>query len=421
MRGLPLPLDIALGHLIRRRRQTLISILGVALGVGFFVAVNALMRGFQQYFVAQIIDVAPHVVMKDEFRAPAPQPVRLAFPDEAAAVALRGVKPRAEPRGIRSAAATLAAIAEMPGVVAAPTLTGQAILRYGGRDVAVSLLGVEPERERRVTNIEKDLAEGRLEDLRTSANALILGSGVLDKLGAEVGDTVGAVSPTGAALSMKIVGRVESGITAIDATQGYVLLRTAQVLQGRQDVVNQIRMRLEDVERAEPTARRIEARFGYRTESWEETNSNVLRLFVIQNAVMYSVVGAILLVAAFGIYNIISTIVYEKTRDIAILKSIGLPEGDIQAVFVVEGLVVGLLGALAGAVVGVGLTEVLASIRFGGEGPVVRGRDGFILARETWPYVAGGIFAVAASALAALVPARRAARLNPVDIVRGAA
>jgi lipoprotein-releasing system permease protein len=416
---LPLALDIALGHLRRRRRQTLVSILGVALGVGFFVAVNALMRGFQQYFVAQIIDVAPHLVMKDEFRRPGVQPVQVVY--KGAAISLSGLKPRAEPRGIRNARAKIAAIEALPGVAVAPTLTGQAILRYGTRDVTATILGIDPERERRVTNIEKDLVHGRLADLRSSANALILGVGIADRLGAAVGDSVSVISPVGVTQLMKIVGLVQTGITSIDTSQGYALLKTAQVLQDRVNIVNQIRMRVDDVTRAESIARQLEDRFRYRTESWEETNGNVLKLFVIQNAIMYSVVGAILLVAAFGIYNIISTVVYEKTRDIAILKSLGLTEGDIQAIFVIEGLIVGLLGAFAGAFVGLGLIELLAQIRFTGSGGVIRGREGFILARETWPYVAGGAFALTASALAALIPARRAAGLNPVEIVRGAA
>ncbi len=309
----------------------------------------------------------------------------------------------------------------MSGVEVAPTLIGQAILRYGTRDVTATLLGIEPERERLVTNIEKDLIAGHLEDLRSTANALILGVDVAGKLGAGVGDTITVVSPANVTLTMKIAGLIQTGLASIDAGQAFALLKTAQVLQDRPNVVNQIRIRLADVRRAEPVARWIEDRFRYRTESWEETNRNVLSLFVIQNAIIYSVVGAILLVAAFGIYNIVSTVVYEKTRDIAILKSLGLTERDIQAIFVVEGVAVGLLGALLGALVGLGMIELLAQVRFQGSGTVLRGREGFILARELWPYLAGGAFALLASGLAAFIPARRAARLNPVDIIRGAA
>lgn len=416
---MPLALDIALGHLRRRKRQTLVSVLGVALGVGFFIGITALMRGFQTYFVQQVIDVAPHIVMKDEFRRPDLQPAAIAF--AGGAVQVRGVKPRDTVRGIREAGAKIAAIETIPGVTVAPMLRGPALLRYGPRDTSVSVGGIEPERERRVTNIEKDIAEGRLEDLRSTANGVIVGTGVAQRLGAAVGDTVTAISPAGVTQSFRIVGIIATGVTAIDNSEAYVLLRLAQVLLDRPNVVNAIRMRLDDVRRAEPLARRLEAVFGYRTESWEESNRNILGLFVIQNAIMYSVVGAILLVAAFGIYNIISTVVHEKARDIAILKSLGFRAADIQRIFLLEGAMVGVAGAFAGWAVGLGLIELLGQVRFEQMGPVIQGRDRFLLAREWWPYFAGAGFAMAASSVAAFIPARRASRLNPVEIVRGAA
>jgi lipoprotein-releasing system permease protein len=332
-----------------------------------------------------------------------------------------GVKPRSEPRGIRNARARIAEIDALHGVAVAPTLQGQAILRYGTRDVPISLYGIEPERERRVTQVERDMVAGTFDDLRTTANALILGVGAADRLGAALDDTVTIVSPTGATQPMKITGLLQSGITSIDNGQGYALLKTVQALLGRINIVNQIRIKLADVAQAEPLARRLEARIGYRSESWEETNRNILSLLVIQNAIMFSIVGAILLVAAFGIYNIISTVVYEKTRDIAILKSLGFGQGDIQTIFLIEGVIVGTLGAVVGAGVGWCLVELLGQIRFAEAGGMMSGRNRFILARETWPYLAGAGFALLASAVAALIPARRAARLNPVDIVRGAA
>ncbi len=414
-----LTLAIAVGHLKRRKRQTVVSLLGVALGVGFFVAIAALMRGFQTYFVQQVIDVAPHVVMKDEFRSPDLQPAERAF--AGGAVVVRGVRPREAVRGIREAGAKIEAIEAIPGVAAAPVLRGPALFRYGGRDVAVSLAGIDPGRERRVTNIEKDMIAGRLEDLRATANGVIVGIGVAQRLGASLGDTVIAVAPSGVATSFRIVGLIETGVTALDEREAYVLLRLAQVILDRPNVINQIRIRLEDVRKAEPLARRLETAFGYRTESWEESNRNVLALFVIQNAIMFSVVGAILLVAAFGIYTIISQVVHEKARDIAILKSLGFRASDIQAIFLLEGVIVGVAGAVVGWAVGYGLIEVLAQIRFQSAGGPLRGRDGFILARETWPYLAGGGFALIAAMVAAFVPARKASRLNPVEIVRGAA
>ena len=410
-------LDLARGMLSRRRRQTLVSVLGVALGVAFFIAIASMMRGFQTYFVQQVIDVQPHIVIKDETRSPTPQAAQMALPD--GAVSINGVKPVDRIRGIRAAGDKLATLEAIPGVAAAPILTGAALLRYGSRDVSITITGIDPPRYTRVSNIEKDMLHGRLDDLRSTANGIIIGDGLALRLGVQLGDTVVAISPRGVSLQMKIVGVFHTGLVTLDQSAGYVLLKVNQVLQDRPNVVNQIQMRLTDVTRAEPLAREIEDRFGDRTESWEEQNRNILTVFIIQNAIMYSVTGAILLVAAFGIYNIISTVVFEKTRDIAILKSLGFTEGDVQRLFLVQGLIAGFLGAALGCLIGQLMIEGLAQVRFHTETPA--GTDRFLLARDWRIYAIAAFFAVASAALAAVIPARRAARLDPVQIVRGAA
>lgn len=412
-----LVLDLARGMLSRRRRQTLVSVLGVALGVAFFIAISAMMRGFQIYFIQQVIDVQPHITIKDETRHPTPQAAEIALPD--GAVAINGVKPIDRVRGIRAAGEKLAILEAIPGAAAAPILTGTALLRYGARDVTVTVTGIDPPRYTRVSNIAKDMLQGRLDDLRSTANGLIIGDSLALRLGVQMGDTVVAISPRGVSLQMKIVGIFHTGLANLDQTAGYVLLKVNQVLQDRPNVVNQILLRLTDVTRAEPLAREIEDRFGERTESWEEQNRNILTVFVIQNAIMYSVTGAILLVAAFGIYNIISTVVFEKTRDIAILKSLGFTEGDIQRLFLVQGLIAGILGAVLGCLLGQLMIEGLAQVRFATETPA--GNDRFLLARDWRIFAVASFFAIASAALAAVIPARRAARLDPVQIVRGAA
>ena len=410
-------IDLARGMLSRRRRQTLVSVLGVALGVAFFIAITSIMRGFQTYFIQQVIDVQPHIVIKDETRRPTPQAAEIALPD--GAVAINGVKPIDRVRGIRAAGDKLAILEAMPGAAAAPILTGAALLRYGSRDVSITVTGIDPARYARVANIAKDMLHGRLEDLRSTANGLIIGDTLAMRLGVQMGDTVVAVSPRGVSLQMKIVGIFHTGLATLDQSAGYVLLKVNQVLQDRPNVVNQILLRLADVTQAEPLARQIEARFGERTESWEEQNRNILTVFVIQNAIMYSVTGAILLVAAFGIYNIISTVVFEKTRDIAILKSLGFTEGDVQLLFLVQGLIAGILGALLGSLLGQLMIEGLAQVRFQSETPA--GNDRFLLARDWRIFAVASGFALVSAGLAAVIPARRAARLDPVQIVRGAA
>ncbi len=412
-----LTLDIALTHLLHRKRQSVVSVLGISMGVGFFIAMAALMQGFQRYFVDKTIDVSPHVIMKDEFRVPPRQPVELVYPG--GAVRLLNIQPIEERRGIKNAMALAEAIAARPGVSVAPTLVGQVFLRFGSKDVSTTLYGIDPHRERRVTQIERDLIRGRLDGLLTTANGIILGEGLAAKLGVGQGDTVSATSSAGVVLKMKVVGIFRSGITTKDNFESFTLLKKAQVLHDRPNVVNEIRLRLADINQAAPLAIALEARYRYRSESWEETNKNILGIFVIQNGIMYSTVSAILIVAAFGIFNIITTVIHEKERDIAILKSMGFGEGAIRNVFVLEGVVVGIVGTLIGWLLGFGLTELLGAIRFHVEGFVTMER--FALHYTFTHYLLAGTFALPSAVFAAWLPARKAAAVNPVDIIRGAA
>lgn len=409
-------LDIAFTHLRHRKRQTLVSLVGVALGVGFFIGMASMMQGFQRYFVTKIIDVSPHIVIKDEYREPPVQPVERRYAD--GAIDLRGVTPREEVRGIRHSEGILSNLRNRPGLHVAPTLRGQIILRYGNQDVTASLYGIVPEQERLVTNLEKDLVAGSLTALLTTPNGVLLGEGLAYKLGATMGDSLSVISPAGVVMMMKVVGIFRTGITGMDNTECYALLKKSQILQARLNVVNQIRIRLSEIDQAEPLARSLEQRYGYRTESWEESNRNVLGIFVIQNGIMYSSVGAILLVAAFGIFNIISTVIYEKLRDIAILRSMGFTASDIRWIFLAEGWLVGILGALIGWGLGFGLVKLLGMIHFKVEGFVKT--QGFILYHTPWHYLLGAAFAIIAAGLAGWLPARKAGGIDPVDIIRGA-
>jgi hypothetical protein len=126
-------------------------------------------------------------------------------------------------------------------------------------------------------------------------------------------------------------------VTARDEGEAFVLLKNAQVLSERANAINEIQLRLEDPNDAPAVAARAEAQLGYKSVSWQEANESVLEALIVRNAVMYTVVAAIMLVAGFGIFNIVSTITHEKARDIAILKSLGFPQGDMQRLFVRPG------------------------------------------------------------------------------------
>lgn len=406
-------LEMAISQLSRRLRQTLVAVAGVMVGVGFFLAVSAMMVGSQNDFIATLINSAPHIIISDELRSPAPQPGVRANPG--AAVALHGYRRRNEVRGLHDWQRIMAAAAAMPGVVASPSLAGAVTLKVGGRQVPLAILGVEPGLERRVSTVEEYLEAGRLADLETSRGAIIIGRELADSLGLALGDSVAATSATGPA-TLKIVGLVQKGRGQLGGA-GYMLLREAQSLTGQPFIINRIGLKLPDPQAAETIAAGLEQRFFYKTESWQERSADVMALLVTRNVIMYSVVSAILLVASFGIYTVVSNAVIDKRRDIAILRAMGFSEADLQGLFVLQGLIVALLGVALGFALGAALMGILGSLEFELQGRVRH----LPLDDSARQFIIAGAASMLAAVVAAWLPARKVARLDPVDILRGAA
>lgn len=408
-------LDIALTHIAGRGRQTLVAVIGVAVGVGFSIAMAALMQGGQDDFVEQLIDTMPHVQITDEQRGARRQPAEDAFD----AAEISGLRPPDDRRGIiNPTRATAWLEAWLPGRFSA-SLNTQGVVRYSGREAGATFIGIEPEIERAISPIAEDFTEGSFSTLSEAGNNVVVGDRMAEKLGAGLGDMVSAVSSTGLTRNFRITGLFHTGTTARDESEAYVLLKNAQILSERPDAINDIRVKLNDPYASTEAARRIEAELGYKAVSWQEANESIMEAFVVRNIIMYAVVAAILLVAGFGIFNIVSTITHEKARDIAIMKSLGFSRGDMQRMFVIEGVAIGVAGSVLGWMLGFGLTYALSSLRFeidaGGQEITE-----LPIAWSTLHYAIASFFALASAAVAGYLPARKAARLNPVDIIRGA-
>jgi len=410
-------LDVALAHLTNRKRQTLVSLTGVVLGVAFFLAVSSLMRGSEKDFLRRLVDNSPHVTVYDEVRQGRVQPAELRWPG--AAVAVRNVKPLRDTRGIRGWPQRLALIEALPGLRAAPVLAGSAVLTFAGRQQGVTLSGAVPEKLKHVTTIEEKMVEGSLDALAANPNGIVVGKGLVDKFSLHLGSTLSVLAADGTSKPLRVVGIFRTGNAGYDEGQAFVLLKRAQSLLGRENRVNRVIIQLEDPYAAQSVAQTIEAATGYKSVSWTEASEDILTLLLVRNIIMYSVVSAILVVAAFGIYNTISTIVMEKTRDIAIMKSMGFHARDLRRIFLLEGLIVGVLGSGLGVLLGMALMRVLSQveIRPPGLSEVVR--------LPVWwgpeQYALAAAFAMVSCLAASYLPARRAGRVHPVDILRGAA
>jgi lipoprotein-releasing system permease protein len=406
-------LTIAWTHVRYRARQTLVAILGVMTGVGFSIMMAAMMEGSQDDFIKTLVDALPHISVTDELRQPTRQPAETTY----AAAEFHGLTPEVRRPGIKNPFATIASLQTwVPGALT-PSVQSKAVLRFAGRNLTVSIIGIDPRTEADVSNLATHMKQGTLKSLYRSSNAILLGDRLADKIGARVNSNITLASAEGATMSSTVVGTFHSGFRATDETTGYVLLKTAQILEKQTGIVNEIRVRTSDPMQARLISERIGEQTGYKSISWQEAQEDLLSAITLRNVLMYTIVGAILLVASFGTYNIISTITHEKTRDIAILKSLGFRDRTIQAIFILEALLVGLVGAVLGWVLGYLLTRGLASLEF--KTPFSDYNHLPVLYSAKHYLLATGV-ALFSSLVAGYFPARAAARLHPVDIIRGA-
>jgi lipoprotein-releasing system permease protein len=408
-------LEIAYTHIAGRGRQTLVAVIGVAVGVGFSIAMAALMQGGQDDFVKQMVDTMPHVQVTDEQRNARRQPAEDAFET----VAISGLRPRDDRRGIINPTAATSWLEGWIRGRFAASLKADAVIRYSGREVGAAVIGIDPETERAVSPIVEDFKEGSFAALAAGGNNVVIGDTMADRLGAGLGDTVTAVSSQGLSRNFKIVGLFHTGTTARDEGEAYVLLKNAQILSARPNAINEIHVKLDDPDTAPAVARRVEAELGYKAVAWQEANESILEALVVRNIIMYTVVGAIMLVAGFGIFNIISTITHEKARDIAIMKSLGFAERDMRRLFLLEGVSIGAAGSALGWLLGFSMVYALSLVRFE---IAATGQEmtQLPIAWSILHYLIASGFALASAAIAGYLPARHAARLNPVDIIRGA-
>lgn len=409
--------EIAIKHLVSRKRQSIVSLMGIVLGVAFFISISSLMKGSENDFIKRLVDNSPHITIKDQFRDSRVQPAVKLYPERT--VEVLHVKPITENRGIRYYHKVLDYLRTIDGLQASPVMAGQAIVNYAGKDFAITLNGVIPSEFPTVSTINNYIVAGDATRLLSDTNGILIGSELARRLSIGVDSNITISTSTNQSKNFKVLAIFKTGRSSFDESQAYTEIKKVQAILSIADRVNTILIKLTNPYIARDVASDIEKRIGYQSVSWQETSEDLMNTLAIRNAIMLTVVSAVLVVAAFGIYNIISTIVMEKHRDIAILKSMGFYSTDVQIIFVLQGIIIGVIGSLLGILVGMAMMYGLGQIYF--KPP---GSSSFINMPIDWgvrQFLIASFFAMCASVFASYLPARKAANVHPVDILRGGA
>jgi lipoprotein-releasing system permease protein len=256
------------------------------------------------------------------------------------------------------------------------------------------------------------MVEGNFLDLGTGGNRIIVGDGILKRLGLQVGNTVMVSSAKGGQIPFKIIGAFHLGISGFDDGMAFSNLPATQTVSGMASQISDIAIRLLDVNEALAFSQSYSPTSRDKVQSWDQANAGFLSVFRTQDVIRIFITSAIMIVAAFGIYNILSILVNQKRKDIGILRSMGYDEKDIRQLFLFQGLLLGVIGGLVGLGLGHLISVLMGTLKIGGMIDQMR------ISFNPKIYVIGFLEAVIASAISSFLPARSAGKLKPIDVVR---
>ncbi len=416
--NIPLISKIAKNHLLSRIKQPIVAALGVMFGIGTFIVLVSFMTGLNALLDGLVLNRTPHIHIYNEIEASEIQPIeRKLNPSEIANV--YSVKPKRNLQRIANVDALqreLLADEKVRGI--SPQVSAQAFYMAG--DVALNgiINGIDIQQEMELFSMGDYIVAGDPTQLNYLDNGIIIGKGVADKLLVDIGDRIQITTPNGGVFNLKIIGFYQSGLAEIDNIQSYVNIKRAQILLGeKSNYITDLNVKLHDMDDAPEMSRLIESYRDISAVTIQEANAQFETGTSIRNLITYAVSVTLLVVAGFGIYNILNMLIYEKMNDIAILKATGYTGADVQWIFIFQALLIGIVGGALGLLLGFGLSVLISQIPFETEAlPTVK----------TYPvnfspryYVIGIVFALVSTFFAGYLPSRKARSIDPVEILRG--
>ena len=406
------PLYIAMRFLGHRKRAFILSCGGVVFGVGIFICTQAQTTGFAQNFVESNLGSNGALALFSRFKPPAGGMLVAAKDSNVNAANRRYLEGIVDPGGIMRVSRQFANVA-----ACTPVLRGLLSARAGFETATVSLFGIDPATHVTTTNLRTQIFDGSFDDFRNNPASVIIGYRLSEALAVKSGDTLQLLSPGGEYQRFTVAAVARSGIGSVDASRIYCHRRIAQKLLLKPYGASMIIYKLRDPEGAPALAKRFETLFQHQAESWQEREEGNLQLFMTLRMSTAITVSLIILLAGFGIFNVLTMTVLSKLKEIAILRSMGYRRSDISAIFLWQGAMIAVAGSVIGCGLGALLTWGVSHI------PIkVRGllyANYFLVSWDWRHYFWATLLAVIAVFIASYVPARRAGLLSPVVTLRG--
>lgn len=407
---------IAWRFLVAKKRAMFMSLAGIVFGVAFFIFTQAQTSGFESFFIRTILGTNGTIRIQDEFQYTV---TSMLVESEGAGDGF--VIPLREGRsyipGIRNPERILEAVYAFDEVeAAAPVLRGDIQISSGFRTESGRAIGMNPGEYLDVSDLEHQIVFGDFRSFVETPEGVVVGRRLAERLQVKPGDTL-FLRHLGVSRRYKVNAVFETGIDFFDKTHVFIHLPEARRLLNQMERVSYIQVMTRNPDKAPSTATQMEHALQHYAASWQERERSWLEVFRVLRISSALSMSTIILIAGLGMFNTLAIIVMERSREIAILRSYGFSRHDILQIFLMQGLIVYVMGTLIGFV----LAAILTS---GAENLPIRIRgifstDHFLVAWSPWHYASAALVAGMIVVVAALIPARRAARTEPGEVIRG--
>jgi len=412
---LPINYQIAATYLTSKVKQTIVAVLGVTFGISMYVFMNSFMSGVNVAQDRLAFSTLAHVRIYNDRPADRSDIVSRVFP--AGTIAnIRNGKVIKYTDGIKNSQEIIRYLKTQPLVsVVTPEVNISVFFKNVGNKVNGTLSGVDVAGEDQLFKSSDFMVQGSWKELAYRPDGIFVGIELAKSLSLKVNDNLNILTADGVSHTYKVIGIFQTNLSSVDKTKAYLsLAATRQLLAENQDYVTDIQINIVDFKKANQLVNILAPVIPYKVESWSMANQQLEAGSNLRDIIAVAVSLTILIVAGFGIYNIMNMTINEKIREIAILKAMGFAGKDIRKIFLTMGIVIGLIGGFVGMGLGFIVSDLVNHVPFN-----VAGLATLPMSYDPEDYILAFSFGLITTFVAGYFPSRKASKIDPVNIIRG--
>ncbi len=408
--------QIAKVHLTSKIWQTFVAVLGVTFGVSMYIFMNSFMNGVNKAQDDLAFRALSHIRIYNQDNQNTYNPIESQIDESQTILNIFNRKSIQYTSGLKNSSSIIASIENHPDVSAiTPQVNASVFFRSGSKKVNGIVSGIELKSEDDLFNTSSTIGIGDWNDLSTNQTGIILGKLLAEKLGLQINNSINVLTSDGSSKNYIVVGIFESNLKTMDETKAYLNIKAARQLIGESsDFASDVLINIKDRNKTEAFIKSIAPLVPYQIESWQEANEQLVAGSELRNIIAVAVSLTILVVAGFGIYNIMNMTINEKIKEIAILKAIGFSGSDILTIFITQATVIGFAGALVGVVLGYGISLLINMVPF-----TIAGMETLPIFFRAQDFLLAVLFGILTTLIAGYLPSRKASKIDPVIIIRG--